>query len=150
MSSQWLLKKNTFKNPIRKHTPIKRCQLQMFTFQVFWRVIALFEIVFWVSAEYLCGKWLLPSLPRFLLAWGEDRKKKSLKTTLMVLPVQVVLHPLSLCGITTCHHMTAIFCFLSDPSSRLLCSGEETFLQEIFFSLMKWFNSYSIVISNAS
>lgn len=58
MSSQWLLKKNTFKNPIKKHKPIKMCHLEIFIFQVFWSVIVLFQIVFWLCAEYMCGKWL--------------------------------------------------------------------------------------------
>lgn len=56
MSSQWLLRKNTFKNPIKKHKPIKMCHLEIFIFQVFWSVIVLFQIVFWLCAEYLCGK----------------------------------------------------------------------------------------------
>lgn len=59
MSNQWILKKSTFKNPIKKHKPIKMCHLEIFIFQVFWSVIVLFQIVFWVCAEYRYEKWLL-------------------------------------------------------------------------------------------
>lgn len=76
VSNQWILKKSTFKNPIKKHKPTKMCHLEIFIFQVFWSAIVLFQIVFLVCAECRYGKW--PFFPpwRFNLAWGGDRKRK--------------------------------------------------------------------------